>query len=214
MGGIGSGTWMRTNKKPTNQNYWRFSMVALKQHGVIDNNVKSSGEWAWWRDGHKRNSVGYEVDTSGTMAWIRVQYQNKQTGVAYDYKIYLTSTVPNYGGKRWWFVCPIQGCGKRVSVLYMGRIFACRHCCNLAYSTQNETPPFRNLYKAQKIHQDLGGDGSSPGENIPPKPKGMKRKTYRRNVKKMTDAYIDATNGIMAFATKQEERDTIASIIG
>ena len=214
MGGIGSGTWARINKKSTDQSYWRFSIASLRQHGVIGQNAKNLGEWGWWRDGQKRNSVGYETNTSERMAWIRVQYQNKQKGVTYDYKIYLTSTVPNYGGKRWWFICPVLGCGKRVGVLYMGSIFACRHCCNFAYSTQNETPPFRHLYKAQKIHRDLGGDGCSPGENIPPRPKGMRWKTYQHNVKKMTDAYSSATNGMLALAATQEDREMLASIMG
>src|SRR5690348_13007645 len=30
----------------------------------------------------------------------------------------LTSTVPRFGGRRFWFVCPRSRCGRRCSVLY------------------------------------------------------------------------------------------------
>lgn len=81
------------------------------------------------------------------------------------------------------FECPVQGCGKRVSVLYLAQIFACRKCCNFTYESQNEAPHYRMLSKAQKMHMDLGGDGYV---DFPPfKPKRMHWKTYSRKVRIM-----------------------------
>lgn len=51
-------------------------------------------------------------------------------------RIIITHTVPNYGGKRYWFICP--GCKRRVGVLYIiehGDIFKCRDCYNLIYQS-------------------------------------------------------------------------------
>jgi hypothetical protein len=70
-----------------------------------------------------------------------------------------------------------------VGVLYLAQIFACRHCYNLAYSSQNEVLRYRLLHKAQKIHQELGGDGVLDEPLF--KPKGMHWKTYQRKVQEM-----------------------------
>lgn len=43
-----------------------------------------------------------------------------------------------YGGHLERFVCLARGCGQRVAKLYGGRIFACRHCYQLAYPSQLE----------------------------------------------------------------------------
>jgi hypothetical protein len=63
-----------------------------------------------------------------------------------DYCIGLTTTRPQYGGFRWWFTCPLArwhgfACGRRVGQLHLplrGRIFACRQCLNLTYTTSQE----------------------------------------------------------------------------
>ncbi len=195
MGGSGSGNWYRWNTKPTEENFWRFGMAALKKHGVIGERKWRSGSWQWLRDGEVCCSIGYEVNTIGDPAWLRVHYANKNSGKDYDYKIYLTATRPHYGGERWWFRCPAQGCGRRVAVLYLAHIFACRRCCGFAYTSQNEAPHSRLLSKAQKMHQQLGGDGVV--DDRPPKPKGMHWKTYQRRVEEMEALSHASLMGVM-----------------
>lgn len=56
----------------------------------------------------------------------------------------LVPTQPNFGGRRWWFKCPMEAgqrtCGCRVGKLYLPRresLFGCRSCHRLTYrSTQ------------------------------------------------------------------------------
>lgn len=60
-----------------------------------------------------------------------------------EYIVKLSSTNCNFGGKRWWFICPgnplIGHCGRRVRLLYKnGDYFLCRGCHNLCYSMQND----------------------------------------------------------------------------
>lgn len=62
-----------------------------------------------------------------------------------DYSIELTSTPCNYGGTRYWFICPLlindRTCGKRVGKLYLperGEYFGCRACYNLTYKSCKE----------------------------------------------------------------------------
>jgi hypothetical protein len=112
-----------------------------------------------------------------------VHYTNIRSDEKFDYKIGLQTSSPNYGGKRWWFICPLQGCSRRVANLYSsGTYYGCRHCLNLAYPSQNEAPHYRAMHKAQKIHQQLGGDGCVQWL---PKPKGMHQKTFNREYEKM-----------------------------
>lgn len=192
MGGSGSGNWYRGNTKPTEEYFWRFSAASLKKHGVIGDRKCSSGNWQWLRNGEIRSFISYEVNTLENPSWLRVRYTNKSSGKDYDYKIYLTTTQPHYGGVRWWLTCPAQGCGRRVSVLYLAHVLACRHCHNFAYNSQNEATQYRLLHKAQKIHQELGGNGVINIFN-PPKPKGMHWKTYRRKTTEIRQYNLAAT---------------------
>jgi hypothetical protein len=60
----------------------------------------------------------------------------------------------NYGGYRYFCYCPI--CNKRVKSLYLCKsMFACRHCLNLIYPSQNETLSLRLYKKSKKIKSKL-----------------------------------------------------------
>jgi hypothetical protein len=60
-----------------------------------------------------------------------------------------------------------------------GGIFACRHCHDLSYQSQNETPTLRSIRRVRKIRMRLGAGFSFAGP-FPDKPPGMHWKTYRR----------------------------------
>jgi len=60
-----------------------------------------------------------------------------------QYPVLLTRTPCPNGGERRRFVCPADGCSKRVAVLYGGEIFACRHCYQLIYDSQRSRCPRR-----------------------------------------------------------------------
>ncbi len=62
--------------------------------------------------------------------------EEKITSIYIDYfPIKVTTTPCNYGGFRYWFICP--QCGKRIGTLYRKPIttmYACRQCQNLTYA--------------------------------------------------------------------------------
>ena len=60
-----------------------------------------------------------------------------------------------------------------------GRYFLCRHCYNVAYTSQSEPRYDRMLRRANKLRMELGGEPGS-AQWIAPKPKGMWQRTYQR----------------------------------
>lgn len=91
-----------------------------------------------------------------------------------EYSVTFSSTLCNYGGQRLWFICPGKGCSRRVAVLYLDSIFACRHCLELSYESQREAPWDRALRRSRKILAKLG----TTLIEFPEKPRGMHWKTY------------------------------------
>ena len=93
----------------------------------------------------------------------------------------LTFTEPNYGGKRWWMVCPYRNI--RVGKLYLppgGDRFASRKAWRLSYQSQRDAArdrPFERLFRLQKkLGCELGWG------NYPTRPKGMWWRTYERHM--------------------------------
>nr|VFK03064.1 MAG: hypothetical protein BECKH772B_GA0070898_103243 [Candidatus Kentron sp. H]VFK03380.1 MAG: hypothetical protein BECKH772A_GA0070896_103213 [Candidatus Kentron sp. H]VFK05982.1 MAG: hypothetical protein BECKH772C_GA0070978_103183 [Candidatus Kentron sp. H] len=105
-----------------------------------------------------------------------------------NYPVRLDWTNCNFGGKRVWFLCPGQNCGRRVAILYGGGIFVCRHCRWLAYPSQREVDYDQATRRADKIRKKLGwqqGIFNPPGCE---KPRGMHWNTFSRLVARH-DAY-------------------------
>ena len=99
-------------------------------------------------------------------------------------RVPITWTDCHFGGRRPWFICSAysQGryCGRRVAVLYcLWDYFACRHCYELAYESQQEPIWMRGLLKAQKIRERLGAR-PNVFEPFPEKPPRMHWRTYQR----------------------------------
>jgi len=128
--------------------------------------------------------------TAGAVCWgIGADEQGKPHGLALlhespggqrvTYGVQFTTSRCNFGGGRYWFICPTQGCGRRVRVLYLAPSathFACRHCAEVIYSVTRESPNQRLARRMAKLQSRLGGADPLGG----PRPKGMHRKTFTR----------------------------------
>ena len=117
-----------------------------------------------------------------------------------DQVIDIGRTPCRFGGHRFWFRC---SCGQQVATLYSpsGQPWACRHCHRLTYATRQAVPRDRNLLRAQRIRQRLGG---SPNmlEDFPPKPKGMHWRRYDR----MRNVHDRASNHYLGMAARWVEK--------
>jgi hypothetical protein len=117
----------------------------LRKHGYFNSGWRS-GTINWSRNGEKTGSISIQSFIGDPDPHIKLIYTqtNRFTDEKTDcnYKIPLTTTPCNFGGKRFWFICPwyvnSRYCGRRVGVLYLSdKYFACRHCYNLTYSSRN-----------------------------------------------------------------------------
>jgi len=95
----------------------------------------------------------------------------------YNYCIQLTKTRCNYGGSRYWLICP--SCSKRTGVLYCAGTYVCRYCIGANYQSQLQQPIDRIYNRLNAIRERLGWQvGIIKG--IGDKPKGMHRTTFNR----------------------------------
>lgn len=101
-----------------------------------------------------------------------------------DVDVPFTIQACRYGGVRYYFRCPNPlahgSCDRQATKLYFlkDRIL-CRQCTGLAYRSQSQSPFSRNLRRSDKIRIRLGGSRSVL-DDVPPRPKGMWRRTYAR----------------------------------
>ncbi len=84
-----------------------------------------------------------------------------------SYRADLVSTPCRFGGQRWWFICPMMNCDRRVGVLYLpfgAKYFACRHCYHLTYeSVQTHDKRIDYLIKHPEKLKDIL-EGRNPGK--------------------------------------------------
>jgi len=180
MGGKGSGSGYRWNKKTKLDEGLTLNINKLVRDGSIPSRGWTTGtrEWISARTNDPVSSIGYEINTGNPdNMWMRVHYTATIRGEKHDmdYKITITTTEPHYGGRRFWFICPHTGA--RAAVLYCppgSKWFASRKAYNLKYFSQSESPDHRAISRMWRLKKKLGG------ENFPRRPKGMHRKTYDR----------------------------------
>ena len=123
----------------------------------------------WWtKEGRKIANIYYEVKRSETgsiyvqLSYIRTFAPDEEI----TYPVELTTTPCNFGGVRYWFLCPLvvdgKACRRRVGKLYLpwgSRYFGCRTCHDLTY---------RSCKEHNKVDRERPVEVSSHIE-IPPK---------------------------------------------
>jgi hypothetical protein len=173
MGGWGSGR--RGASKETTGDYRKRDVRKLQKAGMLE--WRGSFSWQWTRNGEPRGNINIRPESDCVI----LNYRNRQRGEEWteqEYAVMLERTPCLYGGDRVWFRCPAGGCGRRVAILYGGRVFACRHCLRLAYPCQHESPGDRADCRAWKIREHCGGWGSLLDPLF--RRKGMHHRTFRR----------------------------------
>src|SRR5262245_27340942 len=130
MGGSGGGNhyhWWRRPKKTVVEDCLSLDANRWMREGILKAGVHRAGTWRWTYRSGSGFSIGYEVLTlEAGSPRLRLSYWwtwgGTGTPESADYHVRLATTRPRFGGRRWWFVCPLvaggRPCSRRVGKLY------------------------------------------------------------------------------------------------
>lgn len=181
MGGWGSG---RHSGHPAVEDGLTIDLALMLRRGWVNDGSIGSGTLRWTRNGEPSASITHRYDMTDpenasltlSFTWTRHGGEPQQV----EQRIALVSTVPNYGGRRWWMLCPFTG--RRVRKLHLppgGGKFACRLAWRLPYRSQRVAHRDRPFEKLFRLQRKLGSaEGWEAGLR---RPKGMWRRTYERH---------------------------------
>ncbi len=138
----------RRSKKATVEACMSISTTLLKDYGHFRRGW-SAGSMKWTRNGRETASVSFWLALDRWIGEIHFQYAPTQSQSGereiFDYPVSLTATPCYFGGKRWWFMCPLLKndgitCYRRALKLYLAgdEQFGCRHCYKLTYESVQE----------------------------------------------------------------------------
>ena len=202
MGGFGSGRPSGSGRGKVEA--CRFIDVnQLRREGCLCGGWM--GGWQWSRDGEKVASINLRAEHDRLNLDYRVREGDGEWEDVNE-TVRIVRTPCRFGGARPYFVCPgvVNGtaCVRRVAKLYgPGRYFVCRHCYRLAYASQSEDAQRRSMRRATKIRQRLGGNAGTASP-LPPKPKGMWRRTYERLREQAFDAEERADEALLPYVAR------------
>lgn len=186
MGGFGSGLWQRG--RHTTSDMRKLDIRQLQRDGLLA--PGQAFNWQWTINGEKIADINIRTAPDCVI----LNYRCRSNGGEWqlrEYPVELEWTACHLGGRRAWFLCPMDECGRRVAILFGGALFACRHCQRLAYRCQREKDGDRARRRADKIRRRLGweaGIANADGR----KPKGMHWRTFER-LKAEHDGFASAS---------------------
>jgi hypothetical protein len=189
MGGIGSGKGFRFDRKRTKD--------FVESYKCLD-----------------ARSFPYRVMTTLPAAGVRFSPHDVELHIFKDkievlyqvggerriYKIPLSVSPGNYGNSRYWLICPIKSCSKRVRKLYLTRdpddmpLYLCRHCLKLVYRSQNRTELNRIIDRKWALVHQLGSNSDLISDRE--KPKWMHWKIFNRIREEIEYLNDEAERGI------------------
>jgi len=191
MGGMGSG------RCGAHHHLVEHSLILdlplLVRRGRVLDGHKGSGRLCFAEGGEPCLIVNFLYDlTDPYHAWLglkftRVFYGGDRREIMQ--LVPLKFTEPNFGGRRWWMICPSGG--RRVAKLYLppgGDTFACREAWGLVYESQRQNERERVFGRLSRLQRKLGCEQRWGAE--PTRPKGMWWRTFERLCREYLD--IDA----------------------
>lgn len=155
----------------------------MLRQGLARDGAQINGSLNWNCGGQPAGSISYTAwmnEPGQEQLELRFTRGSGDDAEKVQQTIQLCHTVPNYGGKRWWMICPYRG--GRVGKLYLppgGDRFASRAAWRLGYQSQRGAArdrPFEKLFRLQKKLGCMQGWGG-----IIQRPKGMWNRTFDRH---------------------------------
>ena len=141
----GRGVWSRKVRVDEARS---IDILDIQRNGLFDEG--GTGIWTrkWTRNEEVVASISYCLESGeegpiGVRFMYTISSRNSEEKKDCDYIIPVVSTPCNFGGKRWWFACPLvinnQFCRRRCRIIYMppaSEYFGCRECYQLTYESR------------------------------------------------------------------------------
>lgn len=149
MGGYGSGRWVYFSGKTRVEDCYKWRIVGLKD-------CLTPGFWGttrWTIGEQESGSISFRVLGDEQPEALQLSYTigaKSMNPQGFNYRVDLTTTPLPWGGIRYWFVCPLQGCYRRVGCLYLPpgeKYFGCRHCYELSYESQSKWHRDKDMFE-------------------------------------------------------------------
>jgi hypothetical protein len=177
-----------------------IDIAEMLRRGWVSDGCTGSGTLHWSRNGERFASIGHRFDLSDADdATLTLRYTWTPSGgepQQVEQRIALVPTVPNYGGRRWWMLCPFTG--RRVRKLHLppgGGKFASRRAWRLPYRSQRLPKCDRPFEKLFRLQRKLGSpEGWEAGLR---RPKGMWRRTFERHFERYLELDAECASEMM-----------------
>lgn len=134
---VGRGVWFKKNQV---EECLQLDMMQLARD--IDLDEPECTNFTWETGPGRESTIGVWVQPERRRMLFTYDVTDRQSKADYfAYWVPFTSTPCYFGGKRWWFYCPNNNCGRRCRILYQAPgsgHFACRVCQKLTYQSQQE----------------------------------------------------------------------------
>ncbi|CAN5490743.1 hypothetical protein BH10CHL1_BH10CHL1_01660 [soil metagenome] len=183
------GRWYRWNKRDTLSELLELDISRFAKAVCLD--VECLGGWSWMWSNRRKTAISYTVLPG---RGVRLQY-TYNTADSLNYVVSVVNTTPNYGGRRWWWLCP--ACARRCRILYGGKYFVCRKCSGCYYeSQQSKALLVRIDNELRSILYKLEAGTANITSPLPNRPKGMHRRTYMQLTKRYNNLQYYRTQAI------------------
>jgi len=144
--------------------------------------------WANYSSGNP-NSIAMCVSAGELGEYVQFTYtETNQNGekTDFNYKVRLVKTPCNFGGFRYWFICPLScrgvSCNRRVAKLYLGgRWLGCRHCYDVTYRSRRVSRKYA-IFKYIDLTESAGEEETKLKRHFYA---GKPTKKYRRILNKL-----------------------------
>ncbi len=163
-------------------------------------------DWTWSRGGKPVGSVRGVVSREDVLLWYTLTRAGGEPEHIQDV-LPLAWTPCTLGGTRPWFACP--GCGTRRRMLYLspaGSRFRCRACHGLAYGSTRMDALERATERVRTVQRRLKPTGEYDPFAVPPRPQGMRARTYERILGELREAQFQRdevyTHDLAAFVKR------------
>jgi hypothetical protein len=183
MGGYFSG---RHGGRPTAEASLRIDLAWMLRTGRAREGAWLSGNLSWSCRGEPSGSIGYQAimhevgEERLELSYTRGSGDDRER---VQQTVRLCHTVPHYGGKRWWMICPYRHI--RVGKLYLppgGDRFASRQAWRLGYHIQRVGPLDKAGERLFRFQRKLGCEQGLGA--FPRRPKGMWHRTWERHLER------------------------------